>query len=53
MNEKRGLRKIGDIKPCLHLEHGPPRHIVLGPGTYEHICPACGKRTVFTVNAYS
>jgi len=32
--------------PCLHPEHRPPMHIVLEPGTHEHVCPACGHRTV-------
>lgn len=32
---------------CKHSEHEPPTMIVLGPGTYEWSCPACGAvRTV-------
>jgi hypothetical protein len=35
--------------PCLHPEHKPPQHMVFEPGTYEHTCPACGKKIVFVV----
>jgi hypothetical protein len=45
------LRKIaepwGGI--CYHPEHNPPGMIVLEPGTYEHTCPGCGAKMVFTV----
>ena len=34
---------------CTHAEHNPPMHIVLGNGKYKHICPSCGKVTVFSV----
>ena len=46
-----GLKKIKDAEqPCLSPEHNPPSHIVLEPGgTYEYVCPACGKRIEFTV----
>ena len=37
------------IKPCNHPEHNPPSLISLPPGTYEHICPGCGYKTVFVV----
>ncbi len=44
------LVKIKDApKVCLHLEHDPPGHIVLEPGTYRHTCPNCGKVTTFSV----
>lgn len=45
------LRRIGGppAAPCKHPCHNPPSHIVLKPGTYEHICPACGTVTRFTV----
>ncbi len=44
------MRKILDApKPCLSDEHEPPKHIVLDPGRYEHICPTCGQITVFDV----
>lgn len=36
---------------CRHPEHSPPRFRVFEPGTYEHECPACGKKTCFTVGA--
>jgi hypothetical protein len=35
--------------PCLSTEHNPPSHMVLQPGTYEYICPSCGRKTVFHV----
>ena len=45
---KGGIRKIADAPPdpCNHPEHNFPGMIVLGPGTYEHVCPACGARQV-------
>ncbi len=36
-------------KPCLHLEHNPPMHLVLQPGTYKYTCPGCGQQTVFVI----
>lgn len=36
------------VEPCRHPDHNVPSHIYLTPGTYEHTCPGCGKRTVFT-----
>ena len=35
---------------CHDREHGVPTMISLPPGTYEHECPSCHKRTVFRVN---
>ncbi len=46
------LRKIAPapwLRTCRHPEHDPPRHVVLSPGVWEHTCPGCGHRTVFTV----
>lgn len=46
------LRRIGDVretKPCRHPEHNPPMHIVLPDGVYEHECPSCHSRQIFTV----
>jgi len=49
------LRKIDDnyydkdTKTCLDPAHNPPMHIVLEPGTYEHTCPNCGYKIIFTV----
>lgn len=34
---------------CLHYAHNPPMHQVFKPGLYEHICPACGHKTIFRV----
>jgi hypothetical protein len=44
-------RKIADAPPdpCQHPEHNPPGYACWPPGTYEHVCPACGARQVFTV----
>ena len=36
-------------KVCVHPEHNPPSMMVFKPGTYEHICPACGKKQIFVV----
>jgi hypothetical protein len=44
------LKKLADAPvPCFDPEHNPPSHIVLEPGTWEHTCPGCGKKTVFRV----
>lgn len=45
-----GTRKIANIpEQCTHPDHNRSSHQVLTPGVYEHICPGCGKRRVFTV----
>lgn len=36
-------------KMCMSSEHNVPMFISLKPGTYEHTCPNCGQRTVFSV----
>lgn len=42
--------KIKKPEPyCNHPEHNPPSHRVFEPGTYEHTCPACGKKIIFEV----
>lgn len=42
--------KISDLDfPCMHPEHNPPNMIVFDPGVYEHTCPACGAKMIFTV----
>jgi hypothetical protein len=44
------LRKIADIpEPCRNPQHDPPSMICLSPGVYEHTCPGCGARVLFTV----
>ena len=50
--QKGGLRKIsGPPKsPCRHPEHNSPGMIVLEPGMYEHTCPGCGNKQIFTVS---
>lgn len=44
-------RKISDDeRPCMHLDHDPPKHIALSPGIYEHACLGCGRRVTFRVD---
>jgi hypothetical protein len=53
---KMPTRKIAELTQeelCTHPEHNPPQHMVFSPGTYEHECPACGKKTIFVVPLYS
>lgn len=41
------MKKVADFtqeKQCHHPEHDPPGMIVLRPGVYEHVCPACGRK---------
>lgn len=54
-NKKGGLRKIGgdEMNYCTSPEHNPPMHIVLEPGRYEYVCPACGYKQIFTVPGVS
>lgn len=35
---------------CLNPDHNVPSMICLQPGTYEHECPGCHRKTVFTVH---
>ena len=43
-------KKIADVpKACQHPEHLPPAYRVFKPGMYEHTCPACKKKTIFTI----
>lgn len=45
------IKKIADLPdPCFHPGHNPPGNIVLPPGVYEHTCPACLRKTTFTVS---
>ena len=47
---KSGTRKIADLPPaCSHPKHLPPSLRVYSDGVYEHVCPGCGNRIVFTV----
>lgn len=51
-------RKIADLPkpedpPCSHPEHNPPTHMAFEPGTYEHECPSCHRKTVFDVGFWS
>lgn len=36
-------------RPCRDPEHAPPKYRSYTPGTYEHRCPSCGHKTVFTI----
>lgn len=36
-------------KLCMHPDHNPPLHMVFQPGDYEHTCPSCGGKIIFTV----
>jgi len=50
-------RKIEDAKPpcmdhklpCMDPDHNPPNNMYYSPGTYEHECPSCHEKVVFTV----
>lgn len=44
-------KKIADWskRPCAHPEHNPPSLMVFSPGVYEHECPSCHKKVVFSV----
>jgi hypothetical protein len=50
------IRRIDDtcspwarFERCLNPDHNVPNMICLQPGTYEHVCPGCHKKTVFRV----
>ena len=46
------LRKVqgyDEKLPCRHPDHNPPIMILLDPGVYENVCPACGAKTTFRV----
>lgn len=50
-------RKIADLhefkpilQPCLHPKHEPPRHQVYENGIWQHECPGCHSKQIFTVN---
>ena len=48
-------KRIGDVdkfpsNPCVNPEHNPPGHMVFPNGVYEHTCPGCGNKIIFTVN---
>lgn len=48
--KQAGTRKVAEPRQfCRHPEHKPAGHIVLQPGTYEHVCPGCGQTTRFHV----
>jgi hypothetical protein len=48
---KGNTRKIAELPEiCRSKEHNPPMFQYFENGMYEHVCPACGHRTVFTVN---
>ena len=44
-------KKIADLpRVCRHPEHNPPNMMVYQDGVWEHVCPACGARKVFTIS---
>lgn len=51
-------RKIGELPTipafapagCRNPEHNPPQHMLYEDGVYEHTCPGCFHKTVFTVS---
>lgn len=44
------LRKIAEPpKLCTSPDHHVPTHLVLEPGTWEHVCSGCGRVTVITI----
>lgn len=49
-------KKIKDVDPkyldkvCYDPGHNVPSMQVFEPGTYEHTCPSCGNKIVFTVS---
>ena len=45
-------RKIGEPppRPCQDPQHNPAGMVVREPGMYEHICPRCGQKQIFTVS---
>lgn len=45
-------RKIADLdpRPCRHPQHEVPSMRVFSPGVWEHTCPGCGNKIIFTVN---
>ena len=49
---KGGTKKISGPSqtPCRHPGHNPPGMCVFEPGVYEHICPGCGNKIIFTVS---
>lgn len=47
-------RKIADAPEfCRDSEHNPPTHMVYEPGTWEHVCPRCKHRVVFTSPSFT
>ncbi len=46
-----GTHKIAGppSRPCQDPEHNPAGMVVREPGMYEHICPTCGNKQIFTV----
>lgn len=48
--EGGGTRKIAELpRVCTSAQHDPPSMMVYEPGVWEHVCPDCGARQVFTV----
>lgn len=49
---KLNTKKIANLpknETCRDREHNPPNMIVYEDGVYEHTCPSCGNKIIFTV----
>ena len=46
----RKIKGVDEKNKCNHPEHNPPKFRIYEEGTYEHECPSCGNKQVFTVN---
>ena len=44
-----GYKPPTSEEKCMDMEHKPPSHIVLKPGTHTYTCPSCGKITTIHV----
>ena len=46
-----GTRRIGDLPvKCTHPLHDPATFRVYEPGVYEHVCPGCFSKMIFTID---
>lgn len=45
------IRDFDHHEVCRHPDHEPHKMMVFKPGIYEHTCPGCGRRVIFTIGA--
>ena len=45
------LRDLSRNEVCFNPGHNPPQHMVYSDGVWEHVCPGCGHRQVFTIRS--